>query len=95
MKSARANLSELKKKRAEVASGDRSELSAGAKATETTLNSFFKASGNDVIDKVDGALGSVQSFLADPPAQVIIIGRVNPKARAAEWCLDLHIAPMM
>jgi hypothetical protein len=40
-------------------------LSSGANATQTTLNAFFKESGNATVDKVDGVLGKTQSILED------------------------------
>lgn len=80
VKAARASISELKSERAEIKAGDRSELSAGASATEKQLNSYFKGSGDSVLSKVDGMLGHAESVLSDSGGNYNYVSAPSEKA---------------
>jgi hypothetical protein len=62
---ARTELAGLKAERAAVAAGTQEKLSDGAKATEASLNKYFKSSSDRTIAKVDRVLSQTERILKD------------------------------
>jgi RHS repeat-associated protein len=66
VRGARAGIAGLLRERREIADGDRSSLSGGARSVERNLRRAFGSSTNAVARAVDGNLAGVEKVLADP-----------------------------